>query len=235
MSFRGGGGGQRQLLPFGLDWADIQQVSAETFEFPIPINGNPTNIELESYQQFTNLTNLMKDSSFYTGNLKSLSQETVSVDGQKKQNIVYLEGGVNDGLKRFSDKYRKQIKIGKSINDHPFILRFFPDELHSVMSSKSGKKSLNVSKYKKGSKNGTSMDKLIKNAEERQKEIMQRLNEVAAQTNDDDIDEADNQEEEENIDDEFEDDDDDDYNAEKYFDDGDDFDEGDDGDEEAAF
>jgi DNA-directed RNA polymerase III subunit RPC7 len=233
MSFRGGG--QRQLLPFGLDWADIQQNATETYEFPIPINGNPTNIESESYQQFINLTNLMKDSSFYTGNLKSLNQENLQNNGQKKKNIVYLEGGVNDGLKRYSDKYRKQIKIGRSINDHPFILRFFPDELHSVISSKSTKKSLNVSKYKKVSKSGTNMDKFIKNAEERQKEIMQRLNEVEANNMDDDVDDVENQEEEENFDDEFEDDDDDDYNAEKYFDDGDDFDEHDDGDDEAAF
>mgnify|MGYP003361698984 CR=1 FL=1 len=231
MSFRGG---QRQLLPFGLDWADIQQTSTETYEFPIPVNGPPTNIEIESYQQFINLTTVMKDSSFYTGNLKSLTQED-SLNGKKKT-TSYLEGGVNDGLKRYSDKYRKQITVGRSISDHPFIMKYFPDELHSVMSSKGGKKSLNVTKYKKGSKKGTDMDKLIKNAEERQKEILQRLNEVTANINDDDVDDADNQEEEENFDDEFEDEDDDDYNAEKYFDDGDDFDDGgDDGDEEAAF
>lgn len=230
MSF--GRGGQRQLLPFGLDWSDILQNATNELEYPVPINGQPTNIEKECYQQFTYLTSTMKDSSFYTGNLKSLTQTNKSGD---KKGLVYLEGGVNDGLKRYSDKYRKQIKIGRSINDHPFILNYFPPELHSVMSSKSGKKSLNVSKYKKGSKNGTNIDKIIKNAEERQKEIMERLNEVAANANDDDIEDDDNQEEEENIDDEFEDDDDDDYNAERYFDDGDDFDENDDGDDEAAF
>lgn len=233
MSFRGGG--QRVLLPFGLDWADIQQNSAVSLEFPIPINGNPTKLEDERYQQFTNLTAIMKDSSFYTGNLKSLAQQEFQSGGQKKTNIVYLEGGVNDGLKRYSDKYRKQIKIGKAISDHPFLVSFFPEELHGVMSSKSGKKSLSVSKYKKGSKNGTNIDKLIKNAEERQKEIMQRLNEVASNANDDDVDDLDNHEDEEDLDDEFEEDDDDDYNAEKYFDDGDDFDEGDDGEDEAAF
>lgn len=234
MSFRGGAGGQRQLLPFGLDWADIQQVSTQSFEFPIPINGAPTNIETDCYQQFINLTTIMKDSSFYTGNLKSLVTDN-SNNGGKKSNIVYLEGGVNDGLKRYSDKYRKQIKIGKSITDFPFHLQYFPDELYSVMNSKSGKKSFSVTKYKKSSKNGTDMDKLIKSAEERQKEIMEKLNEVVSNANDDDIDDVDNREEEENIDDEFEDEDDDDYNAEKYFDDGDDFDEGDDGDDEAAF
>lgn len=229
MSF--GRGGQRQILPFGLDWADIQQNATEDLEFPIPINGRPTNLEKECYQQFTYLTSTMKDSSFYTGNLKSLSQNLSS----DKKGIVYLEGGVNDGLKRYSDKYRKQIKIGRSINDHPFILNFFPAELHSVMVSKSGKKSLNVSKYKKGSKNGTNIDKIIRNAEEKQKEILERLNEVAANANDDDVEEEENPDEDDNFDDEFEDDDDDDYNAEKYFDDGDDFDERDDGDDEAAF
>lgn len=226
MSFRGGG--QRVVLPFGLDWADIQQNATETLEFPVPINGKPSSLEIESFQQFTNLTNLMKDSSFYTGNLKSISTE----EEGKKKHTVYLEGGVNDGLKRYSDKYRKKIRIGKSITDHPFILHYFPEELHSVMFSKNGKKSLGVSKYKKNSKN-MDIDKMIKSAEEKQKEIMDRLNEVAANTNDDDVD--DHEEEEENYDDDFEDDEDDDYNAEKYFDDGDDFDENDDGDEEAAF
>lgn len=233
MSFRDRG--QLTILPFGLDWADIQQNATETLEFPVPVNGKPTRIETECFQQFSNLTEFMKDSSFYTGNLKSIAQDELQNGRHKKSSIVYLEGGVNDGLKRYSDKYRKKIKIGKSITDHPFILRFFPEELHSVMSSKSGKKSLNVSKYKHGLKMGMNIDKIIKTAEERQQEIMQRLNEVATNTNDDDLDEADNQEEEENFDDEFEDDEDDDYNAEKYFDDGDDFEDGDDGDEEAAF
>lgn len=231
MSFRGG---QKQLLPFGLDWADITQNSINELEFPMPVNGEPTKIEVENYQQFLSLTSIMKDSSFYTGNLKSLAQEQGN-SGRQKKNIAYLEGGVNDGLKRYSDKYRKKIQIGRSIKDHPFIEKFFPDELQSVISSKSGKKSLNVSKYRKGSRFGTDIDKLIKNAEQRQKEIMERLNEVAANNNDDDV-EEDNQDEEDNMDDEFDDDDDDDYNAEKYFDDGDDFDEGDvDGDDEAAF
>lgn len=230
MSFRDKRGGVG--LPFGLDWADIQQKATEVLEYPVPINGKPTKHELECYQQFTNLTTLMKDSSFYSGNLKSLTQEELANGGRKKSNIVYLEGGVNDGLKRYSDKYRKKIRIGKSITDHPFILKFFPEELHTVMTSKNGKKSLNVSRYKRGSKVDQNIDKLIKSAEDRQKEIMERLNEVESNTNDDDV--ADVDDEEENFDDEFEDDEDDDYNAEKYFD-GDDFDDGDDGDEEAAF
>lgn len=227
---------QGVALPFGLDWADIQQNPTETLEFPIPINGKPTKIEMDCFQQFTNLTNIMKDSTFYSGNLKSIAQEESTKD-KRKSNIVYLEGGVNDGLKRYSDKYRKKIRIGKSINDHPFILQFFPNELHSVMVSKQGKKSINVSKYKKGSKMDMNIDKLIKSAEERQKEILQRLNEVANNNEDDDnLDDIDNEvEEEENFDDDFEDDEDDDYNAEKYFNDGDDFDEQDDGDDEAAF
>ncbi|GME80564.1 unnamed protein product [Ambrosiozyma monospora] len=229
---------QRVLLPFGLDYADINQIKqGERLEIQLPINGPLTKHEEEATKQFLVVSDLMKNSSFYTGSLKSLRHHIdKSSSGKSNKSTdtqnVFLEGGVNDGIKRYSDRYRKQIKVGRSINDHPFIMEFFPDELHGVMISKKSKKmkkkSLFLSSYSKGE--GKDIGNMIKlSEEEKQKEMLQRLNNV--DENDDAV-----EEEVEEEDEQFEEDDDDDYNAEKYFDDGDDdFGEEDDGNDEAAF
>ncbi|ODV83963.1 hypothetical protein CANARDRAFT_236738 [[Candida] arabinofermentans NRRL YB-2248] len=210
MSFRDKG--NRVLLPFGLDYADITQASGtQELKYPLPINGPITNLEDEAAKQFTNFAELMKNGSFYTGT---------------------LESGVNDGLKRYSDKYRKTVKTGRSIDEHPFVAEFFPEELHQVFMGKNKdkkKKSLAISNYTKGV--DKDMAELIKLSEEdKQKNLMERLNNVDENEEENEVDA-----EEEEEDDEFEEDDDDDYNAEKYFDDGDDYGDDDGGDEEAAF
>ncbi|QPG73386.1 hypothetical protein FOA43_000696 [Brettanomyces nanus] len=218
----------RTLLPFGLEYTDVDQNAAgETLDYPLPINGRPTAIEDDNAKQFTHFTALMKNGSFFTGTLSSLKHTN------KKKGAVILEGGVNDGLKRYSDKFRKKIKTGRSIRDHPFILEFFPNELHSIMVSKDKKaRSLQLTRYSKGEKKD--IGKLINMSavEKKKQQIQDRLNTVDGN----EVESDDNNEEDE--DEEFEDDEDDDYNAERYFDDGDDLGGDDDdnaGNEEAAF
>lgn len=196
-------------MPFGLDYADVDQSAAgEKYYFPIPVNGRTTKLEDECAKQFNHFTEQMKNGSFYTGDLGSLKNSS------KQKHITYLEGGVNDGLKRYSDKFRKKIKIGRSIRDHPFILDFFPDELHCVMERKDNKQGqLQLTEYSKGDK-----AKNILSVEEKKKKIQERLGDVDGNDTNDVAD--DNEDEEE--DEQFEDDEDDDYNAEQYFEDGDD-------------
>ncbi|KAF6005736.1 hypothetical protein HII12_005310 [Brettanomyces bruxellensis] len=214
--------GPRILLPFGLDYADVEQTAeGEKLKFVLPINGKPTALEDECSKQFLNFTDLMKNGVFYTGTLESLKASS------KKRHVTYYEGGVNDGLSRYSDRFRKKIKIGRSINEHPFILDIFPQELRSVMTRGDKKHgSLQLTSKK-------NIKKLIeKTKEEKRNEIQERLNNVEGNDS-----EVDKHSEEEDDDEQFEDDYDDDYNAERYFEDGDDLggEEEDAGDDEAAF
>lgn len=216
MSFRRRGAAGA-LMPFGLDYADVDQhASGEQLYYPVPVNGTPTALENECAKQFTHFAEMMKDGALYTGTLASLKQ--------KGKHAIYLEGGVNDGIKRYSDRFRKKIKVGRSVDDHPFILDFFPKELHSVMVAHGKKQqSLQVIAFSEAE-----IDEGIqKSQEDKKKEIKEKLDNV----NDEEPEE--NAEEDE--DEEFEDDYDDDYNAERYFDDGDDLGDEDDGDTEAAF
>lgn len=230
MSFRGGRGGgasgsgggfQRSNLPFGLDYSDICSIntSNEKPVIPLPVNGTITPLEKTIGSRFVNFGNLIKDGPFYTGsNLES---------GKK----VEVEG-INDGLKRYGDRYLKKRRIGLSIDDHPYAIQFFPEELYKAMGvdDKRKKKLLNLS--------GNLQNKLMDSLEE-SKSLLEQLKSSL----DDDEKEEDIKangagavdEDEENLDDEFEEDDDDDYNAEKYFDDGEDFGDLDDFDDEAAF
>ncbi|CDK25321.1 unnamed protein product [Kuraishia capsulata CBS 1993] len=233
MSFRGGrAGGSRSLLPFGLDYHDIKKTGEdEPLKYPLPVNSQMTQKERDSAKHLINFTKLMRDGPFYTGKLDSVDSDKSNKKAEKDAN--YYEGGINDGIKRYSDRYRKKRKTVRSIDDHPYIIQFFPDELLSVMGVDNSKKKklLSISRYKISS--DPNFGDLIKKSEDKSSEIMSRLQDVEEDTttnqeveNDEDVEE----------DDEFEEDEDDDYNAEKYFDDGDDDGrDDDDGGDEAAF
>lgn len=177
----------------------------------------------------------MKDSPFYTGSMPlpdDLKEDEVD-DGDydekkhsKRKNRIFkeevTEDGLNDGIQRYSDKYLKKRKITTSIDDHPYHLEIFPKELYSVMGINK-KKLLTISKF-------SNKDDIFTGSIQDEKaglSMLEKLKELA-----EDVDEDDENSEkktttvaatDENIDDEFDDEDeDDDYNAEKYFDDGDD-------------
>lgn len=135
-------------------------------------------------------------------------------------------------IQRYSDRYKKVKKVGRSIDEYPYQLEFFPEELYSVMGITKKKKKLLLSSYKD---DGGLASFTVAQSEDTAQLMLEKLKSLAEDL---DADPQTNPEEEnaeeDDFDDEFEEDDDDDYNAEKYFDDGDD-DMGDDGDEEAAF
>lgn len=214
---------RRQLLPFGLEWADVSAASGgPEREYPLPINGRPTAREVRRVGAFASLVAATKASSFYSGPLNHPQGVAKPRD--------HLEGGVNDGIQRYSDKYRRRIKVSRSLVDHPFQAQVFPPELQVIVAPRKGRgKTLGVASVRANGQLELNIDRLINHKQE----IMDRLEDVEANANAN-VDEDEEPEEEENIDDEFEDEDDDDYNAEKYFDDGDEYEE-DQGDDEAAF
>ncbi|KAH3687209.1 hypothetical protein WICPIJ_001804 [Wickerhamomyces pijperi] len=242
MSFRGGrpGAPVKQHLPFGLEYSDIHSLTkdTETPVIPLPVNGTLTSIEKIVARRFINFGNLVRDGAFYTGSSLEFEQsKEKEKGGAAVKKIEIDEDGVNDGLKRYSDRYLKKRKIGPSVDDHPYNVGFFPEELYKVMG-------LDVKKRKKLRVTGLkTKDGLLGElqSEEGQKALLERLKQSLADDDDkEDEKEKDGkaavEDEEENMDDEFDDeDDDDDYNAEKYFDDGEDFGDLDDFDEEAAF
>ncbi|RCK58823.1 DNA-directed RNA polymerase III subunit RPC7 [Candida viswanathii] len=236
MSFRGGGRQtQRTILPFGLDYADIisSTQEAEKPQLLLPINGDASEVEQIIAKQAINFSKIMSDGPFFTGNLDSIGGSSDNKNGSASA----------DGIERYSDRYKKVQKIGRTIEEHPYQAQFFPAELYSVMgiSNKDKKKILALSKFhSNGGLREFLSNEQIENMDEeaKVKAMQERMLSLANAAEGDEHKEDGahhSGEEEEDVDDEFEDDDDDDYNAEKYFDDGDD-DGGDDGgDDEAAF
>ncbi|CDR37620.1 CYFA0S01e13476g1_1 [Cyberlindnera fabianii] len=228
MSFRGGRGGGasgfQRNLPFGLDYQDVNKPQeTEKPTLLLPVNGPLTDKEKVAASHYISFQNTLRDGPFFTGD--SLDVEDV------KSKLEISEDGINDGLKRYSDRYLKKRKIGPSIDDHPYKIEFFPQELYKVMGvdDKKKKKLLAISQVT------NSKDVLLKlENDDLAHSIAEKLKNVA--DDDDEKEEEPKEPVEENWDDEFEDeDDDDDYNAEKYFDDGEEFGDEDDYNDEAAF
>ncbi|WEJ97571.1 DNA-directed RNA polymerase III subunit C31 [Yamadazyma tenuis] len=227
MSFRSKGFG-RTILPFGLDYSDVLTTSfdVEKPKLILPVNAPLSAAEKDQAIQAINLTKLVLDGPFYTGN---------SVDSQQQVTPTTHP----DGIERHSDKYKKVKKIGSTIEDHPYNLEFFPQELYSVMGV-SKKKKIGLSSYKAAHEIHSDVKAPSPISEDKSKLVLEQLKDMAVDldTKEDDINgddmDPDDDEDDDNIEDEFEDDEDDDYNAEKYFDDGnDDF--ADNGEDEAAF
>lgn len=202
----------RVLLPFGLEYTDIQLNGGEEASVALPVNGAPRADEIGPAQQQIAFTRLMEEGAFYT-------TEALAATATQP-----------DGIERYQDRYTKTRKVARTIDDHPFAIELFPHELYLVMGV-SKKKLLLVLKYRQN--NG--LGYRVSNDDEAAA-MLERLKSIA------DVDEAKGDDEgeddeEEDVDDDFDDDDDDedDYNAEKYFDDGDDDGGPDDGGDEAAF
>lgn len=223
MSFRNRNSG-RALLPFGLDYSDVlsTDLSKEKPTLLLPINASLTDSEVSVARQSIAFSNLILDGPFYTGS---------SITTKRQESTTS-----SDGIERHSDKYKKVKKVGRTIEEYPYHLELFPDELYSVMgvSNKQKKKLLSFSSFKSdgGLKHfkvkEKSDDEIAQARLEKLKEMAETLNSDPTSNKEEDL------VEEEDIEDEFEDDEDDDYNAEKYFDDGEE-EVDDDQDDEAAF
>lgn len=127
-----------------------------------------------------------------------------------------------DNVSRYTDRYLRHRQVGRTVKDFPFNSGFLPSELHKIVRlSSEEQQTSSISKHSNRTK------------------LVQRIADMADDEEDsadkeDDPENEDNDNEEE-VEDEFEEMDDDDYNAEKYFDDGDDYGDADDGDNEAAY
>ncbi|SCU85576.1 LADA_0D08350g1_1 [Lachancea dasiensis] len=232
MSFQRGGREGSSLarnLPFGLSYSDVgANENTELPTIPLPVNGLLSATERATAVNYINFVTAVREGPFYTGSLE------LSVDGQGKNQKLIDDDGISDGIERYSDRYLKKRKIGVSIDEHPFHLEFFPEELYQVMGINK-KKLLALSQLDKRTDVYTGSD--IKDDDAAGLSMLEKLKGLA-----EDEDEAANGEgkdenkEPEDVDEEFDSDEDDDYNAEKYFDDGDD-DAGDDDDygDEPAF
>lgn len=222
MSFRSRNS-QRVLLPFGLDYSDIISTDHGT-EKPtlvLPVNGPLHENEELAAKQTISFANLMGDGAFYSGTYNPNESETI----QEPTNTA------PDGIQRYSDKYKKVKKIGRTIEEHPYQIEFFPEELYSVMGiSKQKKKLLSLSAFK--SNGGLKEFNAVNTEDVDESSMLEKLKSMAEELDGEEVKEVEEEVEEE--DDEFDEEDDDDYNAEKYFDDGEE-DGGDGEDDEAAF
>lgn len=234
-------------LPFGLGYGDVGKNHITEFpSIPLPINGPITNKERSLAVKYINFAKTVKDGPFYTGSMNLIiDQERNSKSGKRKTNIILDEDDTNDGIERYSDKYLKKRKIGISIDDHPYNLNLFPNELYNVMGINK-KKLLAISKFNNADNvfTGTGLqDENIGIS------MLAKLKELAEDADDattggattKDTNKTGEGDDDDLADDDFEEDedeeDDDDYNAEKYFNNGDedDYGEEEETNEEAAF
>lgn len=219
MSFHGGRGGTRggSTIGGGLLHLDLKPDFGPTDLYPEsaqPIRKPLTMFEKQAVSQFLGLKNEIKDGPLYTGSNKKKSRVVIEVDRT-----------FDDDIKRYSDRYRKKRKIGRSIDEHPYIIEFFPEELHSAMGLTSNKlKRVDISKF---------TSELLKVEDKNKRELLElKLNNMQEDDKDEKEEEEEEEEEEEG---DFEEDEDDDYNAERYFENGEDYDNDDDCDDEAAY
>lgn len=204
--------------PFGFE---VDHKPTELFpQTAVPVQATPSEEERQAAAQFLSLRQSIREGPLYTG----------SANARKGRVVVEVESAFDDGIKRYTDRYVKRVKIGRSVDEHPYVVKFFPPELHGAMGLKS-KKQFGIAKFKKGLQQ-TYYDTGDKTS------LLARIDQAGEEAEREGGDEKEAESDPEDYDDEYddEDDDNDDYNAEKYFDGGDSMDEGDDGgDDEAAY
>ncbi|KAK9449925.1 DNA-directed RNA polymerase III, subunit Rpc31 [Limtongia smithiae] len=224
MSFRGGRGGGRggfggRPVFFGNDIKPDFRPADRYPTFTLPLQTPPTEFEARAIRQFMQYRRELRESAFFVV--------------ERKRGVVEYEGGINDGIKRYSDRYLKRRKTGKNVSDHPYIIEFFPDELHATLGVKSSatstkpkRRQIDLAQFREAEDEAEGAD-----GHEGGEGDEDATGAANANGDDEDPDNDDGDDDE----DEFEEDEEGDYNAEKYFDDGedDDFDDG--GDEEAAY
>ncbi|TVY19974.1 hypothetical protein LARI1_G002627 [Lachnellula arida] len=133
-----------------------------------------------------------------------------------------------EGVETYSDRYAPPKNLVPKLSGRPFNNRLFPEELWSTLNGEED----NVKRQKTLTLNGSRTRQKLKDPASKKADILARIDALTA--GDDDLEELDEDEqEEEPMDDDFDDDElGDDYNAEQYFDNGDDNDDGDAGGEE---
>lgn len=266
MSFRRGGAAGGRSGPMTEEERNAGQYAFPTATYPptaMPLQLKATREERMAASHFISFRGEVREGPLFTGSLGTV----VRTNGVTKQVVVELEednGVQDDGIKRYTDRYRKKRKVGRTVDEHPYVIEFFPKELYDVMGvvgtedgghkqkkkKKFVAKKLDIAEFKAQllkAEISSTMEELAKFEEEggvldeeARKEAIERIKanqKEGANSKEEEEDAASESEGEDDIEDEFDEDedDDDDYNAEKYFDDGEGGDDDDDGNDEAAY
>ncbi|ANB12837.1 Rpc31p [Sugiyamaella lignohabitans] len=116
MSFRGGrgGGGGRGGAQMSHMFAnpDLKPDFTPSERYPktiLPVQAEGTNHERQVVAQYLKLRADIRDGPLYTGS-----------STKKGRVVVEVEQNVNDGIKRYTDRYIKKRKIGRSVDEHPY-------------------------------------------------------------------------------------------------------------------
>jgi DNA-directed RNA polymerase III subunit RPC7 len=154
MSFRGGRGGRRggglggRAGPLTEEERNATHYSFPTDTYPkvnVPLAAKPTRAERLAASHYLAFRTEVREGPLFTGNLgagkragAADSNSTKQAHQNKKQVIIMEVGfeGLDDGIKRYTDRYHKKRKVGRSIDDHPYVLDFFPKELYPAMGIK---------------------------------------------------------------------------------------------------
>lgn len=153
MSFRGGRGGRRAGVAGGGRAVPMteEERNAGSFAFPtdtypktssVPIQTKASRDERIGASHFLKFRTEIRDGPLYTGDVPagSAGSSSGSKSKRKARQLVKVEieststaGVLNDGIKRYTDRYHKKRKAGKSVEEHPYVIDFFPKELYAAM------------------------------------------------------------------------------------------------------
>lgn len=155
MSFRGGRGGRRggglggRAGPMTEEERNATHYSFPTDTYPkvnVPLAAKPARAERLAASHYLAFRTEVREGPLFTGNLgvnnrSGATDSSSSRQGNqnnKKQVIVMEVGfeGLNDGIKRYTDRYHKKRKVGRSVDEHPYVVDFFPKELYPAMGIK---------------------------------------------------------------------------------------------------
>lgn len=212
MSYKKSSSRPALLFGIGVDDLKAQEQTSEQPFIELPVHSALGAYEESAAKQAIALQKLIFNGPFFTGLLLENSASTAP------------------RIERYLDRYKLVKKVGTSIDEYPYLLELYPTELYSVMGISKKKKTLLLSVFK--ADGGLALyDTISLNEPDVLEKLKYMAEELDAGTT---VHEGEEGAEEEDLDDHFELDDDNDYNAERYFENGDD-DLGDDEDDEAAF
>lgn len=153
MSFRGGRGGRRGGGLGGRSGPMTEEErNAGHFAFPtetypktnVPIPTKASREERLGAAHFLKFRAEVREGPLFTGSLTPTSANGSGSKhqhngGERRRKMVVVEiedstnGALNDGIKRYTDKYHKKRKVGRSVDEHPYVIDFFPKELYDAM------------------------------------------------------------------------------------------------------
>lgn len=154
MSFRGGrggrgGGGRGGGLGGRSGPMTEEERNAGSFAFPtdtypktsgVPIAAAATREERFGAAHFLRFRTEIRDGPLYTGDALTAGKKkrggagaSVVIEIEESNGTGGGSGALNDGIKRYTDKYHKKRKAGRSVDEHPYVIDFFPKELYDAM------------------------------------------------------------------------------------------------------